>query len=153
MNTVLLKFQNFALKLEVCEIGGNFWLQNRLNLLCRVRPSGQRPKPTHALVSSGRFERFLKGPGSIRGIFGLRFPENLKFLFCVVYINIIKVISHRYQYYAQISVCMFTVAMGTPTNKAEMQFFTISIIFLQFLKLLLKISIPHHARTNIELLL
>ena len=34
--TVLLTFQNFALKPEVCNMGGNFRLQNGLNLLCRV---------------------------------------------------------------------------------------------------------------------
>ena len=34
-NTVLLKFQNFALKPEVCQMGGHFRLQNGLNLLCR----------------------------------------------------------------------------------------------------------------------
>ena len=36
MDTVLLKFQIFALKPEVCEIDGKLWLQNGLNLLCRV---------------------------------------------------------------------------------------------------------------------
>ena len=40
MNTVLLKFLNFALKPEVCEMVGYFWLQNGLKLLCRVCPSG-----------------------------------------------------------------------------------------------------------------
>ena len=44
MNIVLLKFQNSALKPEVFEMGGNFWLQNGLNLLCKIWPSGQRPK-------------------------------------------------------------------------------------------------------------
>ena len=44
INTVLLKFQNFAFKPEVCKIGGNFRLQNGLNLLCIVWPSGLRPK-------------------------------------------------------------------------------------------------------------
>ena len=31
VNTILLKFQNFVLKSEVCETGGNFWLQEELN--------------------------------------------------------------------------------------------------------------------------
>ena len=44
MNIVLLKFQTLTLKPEVFEIGGNFRLQNGLNLLCRVGPGGQRPK-------------------------------------------------------------------------------------------------------------
>ena len=45
MNTVLFKVLNFALKpAEVCEIGGKFWLQNGLNLLCRVCPNGQPNK-------------------------------------------------------------------------------------------------------------
>ena len=44
INTVLLKIQNFAFKPEVCKMGGNYWLQNGLNLLCRVWPSGQRPE-------------------------------------------------------------------------------------------------------------
>ena len=44
MNTVLLKFLNFAFNPEVCEMGETFWLQNGQNLLCRVCPSGQRPK-------------------------------------------------------------------------------------------------------------
>ena len=44
MNTVLLKFLNFALKPEVYKMGGNFRLQNGLNFLCRVWPSSQRQK-------------------------------------------------------------------------------------------------------------
>ena len=44
IKTVLLKIQTFAFKPEVCKMGGNFRLQNGLNLLCRVWPSGQRPK-------------------------------------------------------------------------------------------------------------
>ena len=40
MNTILLKFQSFALKPEVCEMGGNFRLRNGLNLLF----SSQLPK-------------------------------------------------------------------------------------------------------------
>ena len=39
---VLFKFQT-----EVCEMGRNFWLQNGLNLLCRLWPCGPRPKQTH----------------------------------------------------------------------------------------------------------
>ena len=50
MNTVLLKFYKFALKPEVCEMGGKFWLQIRLNLLCSVCPSGQ-PKGRRMLQS------------------------------------------------------------------------------------------------------
>ena len=49
LNTVLLKFRVFALKPEVCEMGGNFWLQNGLNF-CKVWPGGQRPK-RHILSS------------------------------------------------------------------------------------------------------
>ena len=52
MNTVLLKFQNFALKREVFEIDGNFRLHNGLNLLCRVLRSGQRPKRRMILSQS-----------------------------------------------------------------------------------------------------
>ena len=44
MNTVLLKFHNFALKAEVFKMGGNFRLQTGLTLLCRARLSGQHPK-------------------------------------------------------------------------------------------------------------
>ena len=44
ITTVLLKFKNFAIKPEVCKMGGNFQLQNGLNLLCTVWPSDQRPK-------------------------------------------------------------------------------------------------------------
>ena len=44
INTVLLKIQNFAFKPEVCKMGGSFRLQNGLNLLCRVWPSGQHLK-------------------------------------------------------------------------------------------------------------
>ena len=70
----------------------------------------------------------------------------------VVYLYIIKATSHSYQDYAKTSVCMFTVAMETPTNKVKMPFVTIFILLL-FSKLLLKISIPHHTRTNTKLLL
>ena len=41
----------------------------------------------------------------------------------VVLIHIIKAICHSYQDYAQRSVCIFTVAMETPTNKVKMIFF------------------------------
>ena len=34
--TVLLKFQNFILRPEVCKSGRNFRLQKGLNLLCRI---------------------------------------------------------------------------------------------------------------------
>ena len=44
MTKVLLKFQNFAFKPEVCKMGENLQLQNGLNLLCRVCPCSQRPK-------------------------------------------------------------------------------------------------------------
>ena len=47
MDTVLFKFQTFALKPEVCEMGGNFYLKNGLNLPWKLRPSGLRPKKTH----------------------------------------------------------------------------------------------------------
>ena len=43
MSYLLLKNQQFALKPEVFEMGGN-WVQNGLNLFCMVWPSGQRPK-------------------------------------------------------------------------------------------------------------
>ena len=43
ITTVLLKFQNCAFKPGMCKMGGNFRLQNGLNLLCRLYPSGQRP--------------------------------------------------------------------------------------------------------------
>ena len=63
-----------------------------------------------------------KGPESIKDIFGLRFSENLKFLFYVFYIHIIKAICHSYKDYAQISVSLFTVAMDTPTGKVKIHF-------------------------------
>ena len=44
MNTMLLQFWNFALKPEVCKMGGNFRLQTELNLICKVKPNGPRPK-------------------------------------------------------------------------------------------------------------
>ena len=44
INTRVLKFQKFAFKPEVCKMGGSFRLQNGLNLLCRIWPSGQRSK-------------------------------------------------------------------------------------------------------------
>ena len=47
----------------------------------------------------------------------------------MVYIHIIKEICHSYQDYAQTSVCMFTVAMETPTNKVKMTFFIFFDIF------------------------
>ena len=50
MNTVLLKFLNFAFKPEVCEMGGNYWLQNEMNLVLRIWPIGQRPK-RHMILS------------------------------------------------------------------------------------------------------
>ena len=40
MNTMLLKFQIFTLLLLGYEMGGNLRLQNGLNLLCQVYPSG-----------------------------------------------------------------------------------------------------------------
>ena len=95
----------------------------------------------------------VKGPGLIRGFFSLRFSENLKFLIFGVNIHIIKAICHSYQDYAQRSVCMFTVAMEMPTNKIKMTFFMIYDIFLLFQKLPIKISIPHHTRTNTKLVL
>ena len=95
----------------------------------------------------------MKGPGLIRGIFGLRFSENLKFFICDVNIHIIKAICHSYQNYAQSSVCTFTVAMETSTNKVKITFFMMYDIFLLFQKLPIKVSIPHHARTNTKLLL
>ena len=36
VDTVLFKFETWALRPEVCEMDGNFRLQNGLNLLCRV---------------------------------------------------------------------------------------------------------------------
>ena len=72
--------------------------------------------------------------------------------FCVVYIHIIKAKGHSYQHYAQTSVCMFTVATETPPDKVKMTFFMIFNIFLLFRKLLIKILIQHHARTNTKFL-
>ena len=43
MDTVLFKFQTFAFQPVVCEMGGYFWLQNGLELLCRLWPCGPRP--------------------------------------------------------------------------------------------------------------
>ena len=65
---MLLKFQNFAFKPEVNEMDGNFQLQNGQKLLCRVSPSGQRPKKTHTSVSAGRFVRFSKSVRQISEI-------------------------------------------------------------------------------------
>ena len=60
------------------------------------------------------------GLWSVSGLFGLRFSENLMFLFCVVYIYIVKTIDQSYQDNARTSVYMFTVAMETLTNEAKM---------------------------------
>ena len=58
----------------------------------------------------------------------------------MIYIHIIKGICHSYQDYAQTSVCMFTVAMETPTKKGENDSFHIFLdIFLLFLELLIRI--------------
>ena len=49
---------------------------------------------------------------------------------------------------------MFTVAMETPPNKVKMSFFNnFRHFFPLILKLLIKISVPHHEKTNIKLLL
>ena len=72
------------------------------------------------------------------------FSENLKFfIFC----------GYSYQDYAQTSVCMFTVTMETPIHKVKMPIFIIFNVLLPSSKLLIKISILHHARTNSKLLL
>ena len=42
ITTVLLKFQNFAFKPEVCKMGGSVRLKNGLNLLYMIWPSDQR---------------------------------------------------------------------------------------------------------------
>ena len=47
MDTVLFKFQPFAFQSEVCKMGEHFYLQNGLELLCRLWPCGPRPKQTH----------------------------------------------------------------------------------------------------------
>ena len=47
----------------------------------------------------------------------------------MVYIHIIKAICHRYQHYAQISVCMFIDAMETPPNKVKIPFFVFFFFF------------------------
>ena len=44
IDVVLLKFEMFALKPELCEIGDDFRLQNGPNLFCRVWLSSLRPK-------------------------------------------------------------------------------------------------------------
>ena len=44
MNIFVIEILKFCIKPEVCEMGGNLWLQNGLNLLCRVCPSGQPKK-------------------------------------------------------------------------------------------------------------
>ena len=70
------------------------------------------------------------------------------FLFYVVYIHIIKGLCHSYQDNAQTSVCTSSVAMETPTNNVKMTFFISCYIFLLFLVLLIRISIPRHTRTK-----
>ena len=77
------------------------------------------------------FQNF-KGPESIRGLFGLRFSENMSFVFCVVYIHIIKAVCHSYPDFAPKSVCMFTVAMETSINKVKMPFCKTFAIFCCF---------------------
>ena len=62
----------------------------------------------------------------------------------MVYIHLLKAICHSYQAYAQMSVCMFTVAMETSTNKVKKLFFILFYIFLLFPKLLIKVSVAHH---------
>ena len=39
-----IEISEFCTQPEMCEMGGNFWLQNEQNLFCRVWPIGQRPK-------------------------------------------------------------------------------------------------------------
>ena len=47
MDTILFEFQTFAFNTEVCEMSGNFRLQNGLNLHCRLWPCGPGPKQTN----------------------------------------------------------------------------------------------------------
>ena len=94
----------------------------------------------------------IKGQGRYKALLASGFLKMWSFFFCVVYFYIIKATHHCYQDYAQKSVCMFTVATETPTNKVKMPFFTFFFILLLFLKHL-KSSIPHHTRTNTKLLL
>ena len=61
----------------------------------------------------------IKGLGSIRGLFGLRVPENLKFLILFGF----RSHNNKGKTYTQTLVCMFTVAIETPTNKAKFQNF------------------------------
>ena len=53
MDTMLFKFQYFVFKPEVCEMGGNFWLQNGLNLLCMLWPCAPHRKKTHVWYQLG----------------------------------------------------------------------------------------------------
>ena len=76
---------------------------------------------------------------------GLIFSETLKFLI-LCGLQFTKVICHSYQDYVQTSDCMSTVAMETTTNKVKNPFFIIFHMFLLFLKLQIKISIPQHTR-------
>ena len=86
-------------------------------------------KDFYILCHDDSVRQHCKGPGSVRGIFGCRFSENSVFLTFVVYIYMIKAICHSYQNYAQLSVCMLTVAMETLTNKMKVPFLTIFYIF------------------------
>ena len=53
----------------------------------------------------------------------------------MVYIHLIRGICRSYQDFAQTSLCMFSVAMETPTNKVKMTFFILFDVCLLFLLL------------------
>ena len=109
--------------------------------------------PDHSVLWGKSWPNAVKGQGRYEAFLASGFLKMWSFFFCVIYLYIIKATRHTYQDYAKKSVCMFTIAMETPTNKVKMPFFTFFFILLLFSKRLLKVSIPHHTRTNTKLLL
>ena len=95
---------------------------------------------------------YTKGPGLIRGIFGLRFSEKVQFPVLFGLYSHHKAICHNYKIHLQISVLMYSVAMETSTILVKMLFFSIFHILLPFSELFINIEIPHHRRTNTKLL-
>ena len=66
---------------------------------------------------------YQKGPGLIRGIFGLRFSKKYSSVFCLACTHTIKAIRHNNKIHPQIFVLMYSVAMETSTIIVKMLFF------------------------------
>ena len=79
-------------------------------------------------LNGNQFE--YKGPGLIRGIFGLRFSEKY-----VITCQFCLAICHNYKINPQIFVLMYSVAMETSTIIVKMLFFSIFHTLLPFSEL------------------